>query len=457
MRAKAVLGGLAALVVAASPGAVLAEAGGATPATEAPLYGTADTNVIPARYIVVLRGGLRAGSLNATEHEARRHGAQIHHRYTAAINGFAATLTDGAVAKLRQNPNVAYIEADATVHIADDQANPPSWGLDRIDQRDLPLDDNYHYDADGSGVTAYIIDTGINFGHNDFGGRAVSGFDAIDGGSADDCHGHGTHVAGTVGGTSFGVAKDVTLVGVRVLNCNGSGTTSQVVAGIDWVTDDHDAGEAAVANMSLGGGADSVLDDAVRNSIADGVTYAIAAGNGNFLGIPVDACTVSPARVAEAITVGATQISDARASFSNYGTCLDIFAPGVDITSAWIGSPTATNTISGTSMATPHVAGGAALYLEGSPSASPAQVRNALVDAATPGVVGNPGAGSPNLLLYSLFGGSPPPPPPPPPPPTDPPPPTPELEPGDEPIVRVAADRKSASPFRKPFPLNPLP
>ncbi len=407
MRVKALLGGLAALAILGLPGFAVADPGGEAQ-TQAPLYGTTDANAIPGRYIVVLRDG---AAQNATEQEARSHGGEIHHRYQAALHGFAASLSNQAVERLRRNPNVAYVEADSTVSIVGDQADPPSWGLDRVDQRNLPLDDNYHYDFTGSGVRAYIIDTGIYFDHNDFGGRAVSGFDAIDGGSADDCHGHGTHVAGTVGGTSFGVAKDVTLVGVRVLNCNGSGTTSQVVAGIDWVTDDHDAGEAAVANMSLGGGANTSIDNAVRNSIADGVTYAVAAGNES-----TDACSRSPARVAEAITVGATDRNDTRASFSNYGTCLDLFAPGVSITSAWIGSPTATNTISGTSMATPHVAGAAALYKEANPSATPQQVRDGLVNNATTGVVGNPGAGSPNRLLYTLFGGSPPPPPPPPPP-----------------------------------------
>jgi subtilisin family serine protease len=236
-------------------------------------------------------------------------------------------------------------------------------------------------------VNAYVIDTGIRFDHSEFGGRAISGFDAVDGGSADDCNGHGTHVSGTIGGATYGVAKSVTLVGVRVLDCSGSGTTAGVIAGIDWVTGDHAAGAPAVANMSLGGGASTALDTAVRNSIADGVSYAVAAGNGNQGGRAQDACKYSPARVPEAMTVGATDKTDTKTSWSNYGNCVDWFAPGLSITSAWYTSNTATNTISGTSMATPHTAGVAALYLQGSPGASPATVRTALYDNTTKGVV----------------------------------------------------------------------
>jgi hypothetical protein len=260
------------------------------------------------------------------------------------------------------------------------------------------------FSTTAGGVRAYIIDTGIRFTHTDFGGRAVTGFDAIDGGAADDGHGHGTHVAGTVGGSSFGVAKGVTLVGVRVLNNAGQGTTAQVVAGIDWVTGDHDPGELAVANMSLGGGIDTAIDNAVTNSIADGVSYAVAAGNENG----ANACNRSPARTPNAITVGSTTTSDARSSFSNIGTCLDIFAPGSSITSAWRTSDTATNTISGTSMATPHIAGAAALVLAQNPSFTPQQVRDSLVNNATTGVVTNPGTGSPNRLLFVGNTGTPP-------------------------------------------------
>jgi subtilisin family serine protease len=244
----------------------------------------------------------------------------------------------------------------------------------------------------------YIVDTGIRFSHNDFGGRAVTGYDAVDGGSADDCNGHGTHVAGTVGGSTYGVAKGVTLVGVRVLNCSGSGTNSGVIAGVNWVASDHQTGAPAVANMSLGGSVSSALDTAVNNAINDGVTFAVAAGNSNR-----NACNYSPARVAAAITVGATTSTDARASYSNYGSCLDLFAPGSSITSAWYTSNTATNTISGTSMATPHVAGVAALYLKGNPGASPATVRDAIVNNATTGKVTKPGTSSPNRLLFTDY------------------------------------------------------
>jgi subtilisin family serine protease len=379
----------------------------------APVLGSASPQAIPGRYIVVLRKDVANRDLRAARAAARTTGASVAWTYRSALRGFAVTLSPRALATLSRDPRVAYIEADQKVSLVATQS-PVTWGLDRIDQRNLPLSNSYTYNATGSGVKAYIIDTGIRFSHNDFGGRAVTGFDAIDGGSADDCNGHGTHVAGTVGGTTYGVAKSVQLVGVRVLNCQGSGTNSQVIAGIDWVTGNHQAGQPAVANMSLGGGASTAIDNAVVNSINDGVTYAIAAGNGNAFGTPQNACNYSPARVAAALTVGATQSNDQRASFSNYGTCLDLFAPGVSITSAWYSSNTATNTISGTSMATPHVAGVAALYLQGNPSASPATVNSAIVNSATTGVVGNPGTGSPNRLLYSLFGTSPPPPPPPP-------------------------------------------
>ncbi|MGH8883561.1 MAG: S8 family peptidase, partial [Stackebrandtia sp.] len=324
------------------------------------------------------------------------------------------TMTKSQARDLAGDPRVDYVAQDTKVSIqgqtsnsgkkaaAGTQQNPPSWGLDRIDQRELPLDDAYQSDSTGAGATAYVIDTGVRTSHEDFGGRARSGHDFVDNDAdATDCHGHGTHVGGTIAGSKYGVAKGADVVGVRVLDCNGSGTTSGVVAGVDWVTEN--ATKPAVANMSLGGGADEVIDDAVQRSIDSGVSYAIAAGNGNILGWPQDACNYSPARVPGAITVGATEKNDDRASFSNYGSCVDIFAPGVDITSAWIGSDSDTNTISGTSMATPHVAGVAALYLAQHPSAGPAQVSDALVNNATSGVVGDPRAGSPNKLLHSLF------------------------------------------------------
>jgi len=372
--------------------------------------GTNSANAIADQYIVVMRPGVRAAANRAAAvRDARNNGAQVRNEYAAALQGFAVTLSPRALEVLRRNPNVASIEADQKLSLTATQS-PATWGLDRIDQRAMPLSNSYTYDFTGSGVTAYVIDPGIRFSHTDFGGRAVSGYDAIDGGGADDCNGHGTHVAGTVGGTTYGVAKAVRVVGVRVLNCQGSGSNSQVIAGIDWATADHAPGQPAVANMSLGGGVSTALDAAVRNSIADGITYALAAGNSN-----ANACNSSPARVAEAITVGSTTNTDARSSLSNYGTCLDIFAPRSSITSAWHTSDTATNTISGTSMASPHVAGAAVLYVQQNPSATPQAVRDGLVNSATTGVVSNAGTGSPNRLLYTLSGAVPPPPPPPPP------------------------------------------
>ncbi|MER7889032.1 S8 family serine peptidase [Micromonospora sp. NPDC094482] len=395
---RSVLVGVATLtMLAAATPALAAEPTGAIRAAGG------DTAVADS-YIVVFKD--TAVSRNAVGDNADRlvgrHGGAVARTYGAALRGFEVRVGAKAAARIAADPAVAYVEQNHTVSIAGTQTNPPSWGLDRIDQRNLPLNSSYTYPNTASNVRAYVIDTGVLYGHNDFGGRAVSGFDAVDGGSADDCNGHGTHVAGTVGGSAYGVAKGVQIVGVRVLNCQGSGTNAQVVAGIDWVT--ANAVKPAVANMSLGGSANSSIDTAVTNSINSGVTYAVAAGNGNALGVRQNACNYSPARVPSAITVGATQNNDAAASFSNFGTCVDILAPGVNITSAWYTGTGATNTISGTSMASPHVAGAAALVLSANPSWSPQQVRDNLVTNSTPNVVTNVGTGTPNQLLYVVNG-----------------------------------------------------
>ena len=364
-------------------------------ATEEADLPTMEAQVIPGQYIVVFKHSAPPAA-QAMRSVIPMRGVQVRHVYTAALNGFAATLSDEARAVLAADPNVAYIEQDQVMSSTTTQAGA-TWGIDRIDQRALPLSTTYSYANTGAGVTVYIIDTGILFTHTELGGRASLGVDEMgDGRNGVDCNGHGTHVSGTVGGSTYGVAKGVTLKAVRVLDCSGSGTNSGVIAGVDWVTANH--ASSAVANMSLGGGASTALDNAVTNSINSGVTYAIAAGNSNR-----NACSFSPARTPAAITVGATTSTDARASYSNYGSCLDIFAPGSSITSAWNTSTTATNTISGTSMATPHVAGVAALYKQGNPGATPAQVRDALVANATNGVVTSPRNGSPNKLLFTNY------------------------------------------------------
>ncbi|GGZ42193.1 serine protease [Streptomyces inusitatus] len=375
----------------------------ALPATAATAAGRAAEGVIQNAgapgavkdsYIVTLRESAVDAGSKAGKALAAGYGAKIDRTYEAVLNGYAVSLSEAQAKKFAADPAVASVAQNRVFRTTATQTNPPSWGLDRIDQSALPLNQSYTYpDTAGEGVTAYVIDTGVRISHGDFGGRASYGYDAIDNdNTAQDGHGHGTHVAGTVAGTAYGVAKKAKVVGVRVLNNQGSGTTAQVVAGIDWVT--QNAVKPAVANLSLGGGADATLDAAVRNSIASGITYAIAAGNSN-----ADANNYSPARVSEALTVGSTTNTDARSSFSNYGSVLDIFAPGTGITSAWNTNDTATNTISGTSMAAPHVAGAAALHLAANPTASPAQVATALTTAATSGVVTSPGTGSPNRLL----------------------------------------------------------
>jgi subtilisin family serine protease len=359
---------------------------------EAPVLSSA--NAVEGQYIVVLNEGANPRSVAAIA------GVTPRHVYAAALNGFSATLNAGQLRAMQNNPNVAYVEQDAAVQANTTQTGA-TWGLDRIDQANLPLSTTFSYTSTGLGVRAYIVDTGMRFTHTQFTGRVTSGFDAIDGGSADDCNGHGTHVGGTVGGTTVGVAKGVSLVAVRVLDCAGSGTNSGVIAGIDWVTANHV--KPAVANMSLGGGASTALDAAVNNAINAGVTMVVAAGNGNMGGKAQPACNYSPARVPNAITVSATDNTDRKASYANYGTCVDIFAPGNSILSAWYTGDTAGATSSGTSMASPHVAGVAAQYLALNPTATPAQVASALNSAATLNKVTNAGSGSPNRLLFTAY------------------------------------------------------
>ncbi|SCG37384.1 S8 family peptidase [Micromonospora coxensis] len=380
-----------------------------SPATAAPAPGqiryAGGTTAVPDSYIVVLkdravahRADARTAATRAASGLASRYGATaVGHVYSAAIVGFEARLSHRAARQLAADPTVAYVEQNHVVTASDVQVDP-HWNLDRIDQRAAaPLDARYHYTSSGQGVTAYILDTGIRKTHVEFEGRAVDGFDAIDGSlPADDCEGHGTHVAGTVGGRTYGVAKKVRLVSVRVLDCRGRATIDQVIAGIDWVTADHRAGEPAVANMSLGGSRSDAQNDAVTNSIADGVSYAIAAGNS-----AVDACQISPASTPEAITVGATWQDDSRTWFSNVGPCLDIFAPGVAVKSAYTGGDTWTRVMVGTSQAAPHVAGTAARVLSAHPSWTPAQVHAYLMANATAGTIPDPGPGSPNRVLYA--------------------------------------------------------
>ncbi len=358
---------------------------------------SASAPAIGGRFIVTLRERTNPAAV------AREHGVRPDFVYSHALTGFAGAISDAARQGLLRDNRVVRVEPDGIATIVSTIQSGATWGIDRVDQRALPLSGTYTYTSTGSRVTAYIIDTGILFAHSEFGGRAVSGYDAVDGGSADDCNGHGTHVSGTVGGATYGVAKAVALVGVRVLNCSGSGTWSEVIAGIDWVTGNHQGSDPAVANLSLGGGANSSVDAAVRNMIADGVATAVAAGNGNQGGRAQDACKYSPARVAEAMTIGATDKTDTKTSWSNYGNCVDWFAPGLAITSAWATSNTATNTISGTSMATPHTAGVAALYLQTNSGAkpTPATVRQALFDGTTKSIVGNSRTANNHLLFTS--------------------------------------------------------
>lgn len=382
--AAAVVGAL--LIAVAGPAA-------AAPTDQPAVLTVADP--VPGSYIVRLQpAAARALSSTADVRDlAGTYGGKVTSHWRAVLGGFAVRMSAADATRLAGDPRVATVRQNAYVHAAAIQTDPPSWGLNRIDQRSRPQSSSYVYPSTAPAVTAYVIDTGIRTTHADFGGRASWGADFVNGANTD-CNGHGTHVAGTLGGSSYGVAKAVRLVAVRVLDCSGGGTTEQVINGVNWVR--TNARFPAVANMSLGGGIQPELDQAVRDAIGAGVTFVLASGN-----FGTDACNVSPARVGEAITVNSADSVDTRAPTSDYGTCTDLFAPGVGITSAWHTSDTASQTISGTSMASPHVAGAAALWLSQHPNDTPAQVAAGLTGSATPDAVVNPGTGSPNRLLFT--------------------------------------------------------
>jgi aqualysin 1 len=386
---------LAQTAVALCASASFAQSGGQ------PTFPGNQSRPVPGRYIVVLNNSVDNPAA-AAANLMQGSGGQLHFTYTAALKGFAATLPDAAVQALRNNPVINFVEQDQTV--AANQVSPENqatWGLDRIDQADRPLDTQYNFTGTGAGVNAFIIDTGIRADHVEFAGRVRPGYNGVaDANGTNDCHGHGTHVSGTVGGTTWGVAKGVSLIPVRVLDCTGQGLWSTVIAGVDWVA--NSTLRPAVANMSLGGTASASLDAAVAGAVSKGVTMVVAAGNSNL-----DACGYSPSREPSAITVGSSNSLDSRSYFSNIGTCVDIFAPGESITSAGIASSTASTIMSGTSMASPHVAGVAALMLQANPAASPAAITSSLKGNATPNRLASVGAGSPNLLLYSMGASAP--------------------------------------------------
>ncbi|MDQ2995509.1 MAG: S8 family peptidase [Chloroflexota bacterium] len=345
----------------------------------------AQGTLIPDQYIVVFK----SGTSTKASMIARSNGVAATFIYDAVFNGFAARLNPSQLGAMRRNPNVAYVEQDQVI-TSDTTQSSATWGLDRIDQRNLPLSGTYTYTKNGTGVYAYIIDTGIQTSHSDFGGRAAVAYDAT-GGNGQDCNGHGTHVAGTVGGAKYGVAKGVQLRAVRVLNCSGSGSNSGVIAGVDWVRQHHT--NPAVANMSLGGGYSSALNSAVTSMINSGVFLAVAAGNSN-----ANACNYSPSSASGTLTVAAADKTDTKASFSNYGACVDVYAPGVSITSDWLNG--GTNTISGTSMASPHAAGVAALYKANFGNVASSTIVSWLINNATSSAIKSNPSGTPNKLLY---------------------------------------------------------
>ncbi|AMO40493.1 serine protease [Acinetobacter sp. BEC1-S18-ESBL-01] len=369
----------------------------AAPATTNSVLGSSEAKgIIKNQYIIILNKDVDS-SKEFAQGIAKQHGGKVLQTYDTVLKGFAIYLPNVAdpafVEAMKKNPKVVSVENDTIMKIDATTQSNPDWGLDRIDQRNLPLDSAYSYLQTGSGTTAYIVDTGILSTHQQFSGRVLSGYTAIsDGNGTSDCHGHGTHVAGTVGGSTYGVAKNVSLVPIRILGCDGSGASSNVIAGLDWIL--KNGKKPAVVNMSLGGDANTSLDSAVENLFNNGYVIVVAAGNSN-----TDACSTSPARVSKAITVAATDSTDARASYSNYGSCVDIFAPGSQINSSWIGSNTATKVLNGTSMATPHVVGVVAEMLQSTPTATPQTISNNLLNQASNNVVKNP-SGSPNRLLY---------------------------------------------------------